>query len=171
MSRAFVPRFRMRWESFGVMTAILACDGVDPRKPAADQHGQGDAGSLLVLTKQYENEGAVCLSPVSGDDLRIQVVLDECASYCAEVDASCSATVQGDTIQLIGQGWSRAPDARLDCPAACLVVDALCILEDLMPGVYTLRYGSRTTQIELPVRSPQTEVLPGSDQTPCFLRP
>jgi hypothetical protein len=162
---------RMRRKILGVLMATLACGGEEAKEPATDQHAQADAGRPLVLTRQYANEGAVCMSPVTVDDLRIQVVLDECASYCSEVDASCTASLQGDTIQLIGQGQSVVPDARLDCPAACLVVEARCTLEDVPPGAYTLRYGSRTHPIVLPVPAPQTEVLPGSGQAPCSLRP
>lgn len=160
----------MRWELSGVMTAILACGGDDAKEPAAAQQVQRDAGPPFVLTRQYENEGAVCLSSASGDDLRIQVVLDECAIYCSEIEASCGASLRGDTVQLMGQGRSSVADARLDCPDTCLVVEARCTLEDVPPGIYTLRYGSRTTQIELPILSPQIEALPGNDQMPCSLQ-
>jgi hypothetical protein len=149
----------------------LACGGEGAEEPATNQRAHADAGSPVALVRQYENQGAVCMSQASGEDLRIQVILDECASYCSEIEASCSASMQGNTIQVIGEGRSTVANGLLDCPAACLVVETRCTLEDVPPGVYTVRYGLQASQIVLPVSAPQTEVLPGDKQASCSARP
>jgi hypothetical protein len=121
----------------------------------------------VPLIERYESEGTVCLSAGTNEGLQFHVLLDDCASYCSDVEASCSADRQDGVIDLISTGEAINPDGHLDCPDRCLMVVARCSLAGLAPGPYTLRYGAESAAIELPISVPLTQVFSDDEQASC----
>jgi hypothetical protein len=101
----------------------------------------------------------------------IQVVLDSRASYCAEVEATCSVEMIGSVIHLTASGSEVRDTSGADYPTACQPVIAECSLPADLVGARALRYGDRTAPIELPVERPRSEVLPVPSQTACGFAP
>jgi hypothetical protein len=150
---------------------LLACTGdslpesITPDSGASESF---DAGSRVTV--EYNDEGAVCLSP-RPDGTHVQVVLDACASFCARTEARCSVEVTDSVIQLTARGRAVLETADLDCPDACLPVEARCELPTLSEGSHTLRYGSRSASIVLPVEEARTQILPGNETSACNVVP
>jgi hypothetical protein len=157
-----------------MLAMVVACGDGQPEDPVAAPPTDPQAVSpSRTETVYYANQGTVCMSPGPDGETTIQVLVDGCASFCAELEASCSATLLGGTIELTSQGTATVANAQLDCPTACAVVHSRCTLPSVPPGAYVLQHGEMTANIDLPLSSPQTQftgALPG-EQTPCELVP
>jgi len=130
--------------------AILVACGSDERKEVT----------------HYQDVGAVCLFPLSAGGARVQAVLNGCVTACAEVRASCTAKLLEGILELEAEGSSTRTfggDPPDECPAVCQRVEASCALPSVPDGSYELRYGERSTQVELPVASAGAEVLPAAE--------
>lgn len=154
-----------------LVLVVLACTG--DSSPASTTPDSGASESSAAGSRQiveYNNEGAVCLSPRPGGT-HVQVVLDACASLCARTEATCSVQVTESIIQLTARGRAVLERADLACPDACLPVEARCELPPLSEGSHTLRYGSRSASIVLPIEEARTQILPGNETSACSVVP
>jgi hypothetical protein len=126
------------------------------------------AGALLacevdagLTSRQYDNEGSVCLSPRAVGGTHVQVFINECESSCAEITASCNAGLVEDTIVISSQAVATDDPDTQACRADCRVVSAACLLPELPDGDYALRHGARPTTVTLPVPIAGTLALAG----------
>lgn len=104
-------------------------------------------------------EGAICPAPDAiaafedGDDLEVQVILDDCPPGCAgDFDAACSVMREGNTIELDARGSFRKRGGA--CTAACQPVVATCIIGNVPAGTYTINSGSHSLEVTLPSDEP-----------------
>lgn len=154
---------------------LVAC-GADADSEAAQEPDEprepDDADDPIVpVVRETRDVGAVCLSARAEGGTFIQVVLDYCASYCADVEASCSFEVDGSVIHLTASGKEVRDTSGNDCPTACQQITAQCSLPAGLEGTQELRYGDRSTPIELPVEGRRREVLSGSSPSDCAAAP
>lgn len=128
--------------SLALPSLLTACD--DPR----------------TETRLYQNEGGICLSPRAEGGAHVQVLLSDCVSACAELEASCSVAVEAGVVVVVAEGTTtRDLDSQSDCPDLCLALEASCQLLAQPEGTYELRYGERTVNVQLPLAS-RIGVLP-----------
>ena len=124
---------------YWILAIVLACGGNDE-----------------LRVRVYKDEGEVCLTrQPGGSTTHIVVVLDECASYCDRVEASCEASVVNGALELHAQGTARTPASPgEDCPTACQPVAAQCELPSVTPGSYELHYKGEVIPVQLPPERP-----------------
>jgi hypothetical protein len=141
--RVSSPRF--------ILCAVLAAPG-----------GFGCDGKEIT---SFHNEGRVCLLPadrersdasIDGQGVHeVSVLFDSCASGCARVTrASCQATVEDDTIHLTSHAELRVPAGSDNCPDECVRVEAICAIERLPAGPYTIEHGQLRIDVEVPSAQP-----------------
>jgi hypothetical protein len=111
--------------------------------------------------RRYDDEGSVCLSPRGVGGSHVQVLINECESSCADISASCSASLVGDTIVISSQAVATDDPDQPVCRADCQPVSTACTLPDLPDGDYAMRYGARLTSVTLPVPIAGTLALAG----------
>lgn len=111
---------------------------------------------MYTQTRHYQDEGSICLSPRASGGAHVQVVLRECASSCARIEASCSVSVEASVLRVVAEGttketWDRGNPRS--CPDVCMLVAAGCQLPPLPEGTYELSYGERAVNVSVPVIS------------------
>jgi hypothetical protein len=146
---------------FAWLLAVFGCTGV--------------AGDAPLQTRSYTDEGSVCLSPRGAGGAHVQVLINECESACASVEASCSVSVVDGIIVVESDALASVdPDAEL-CRASCESVYTACTLPELPDGNYELSYGARIATVTMPVPIAGTLVLladgASMESEPCELLP
>jgi hypothetical protein len=131
----------------------------------------GVAGDAALQTRSYTDEGSVCLSPRGAGGAHVQVLINECESACASVEASCSVSLVGGVIVVESDALASVdPDVEI-CPTVCQAVITACTLPELPDGNYELRYGARTVTVTMPVPIAGTLAVLDSrqstDEEPC----
>ena len=168
----------------GYSTASLARRGPnDPTRmcyarPVLKQAGNASLPLLLLLVgcsdgrsdvdvSEYENTGVVCLSPRAAGGLHVQVVLNDCASFCATTEASCAAELNGSTLSVSARGSASLELTGRDCPDACQPVQAACVVRNISPGSYALRYGDQQAELRFPIPRRRTEFFSSIGTSGC----
>jgi len=149
---------------FAVALLSASCGDEDPRE------GDPEATDRSEVTT-YRDVGAVCVSPRAAGGDHVQVVLDDCASACAEVRGSCEIVVRDGVIELEASGAATVSDASAPCRAECQPVVAACTLPPLSDGAHVLDYADRSTTVTLPVAEARSEVLSDPDTVGCDAAP
>lgn len=127
-------------------------------------------GDAPLVTRSYTDEGSLCLSPRGAGGSHVQVLIDQCASYCAEVEASCAASIVNGVIIVESEALTSIDRENEVCPDACQPVEVSCLLPELPDGNYELRFGARVATVTMPVPIAGTLVLaarPDADGDPC----
>ena len=118
-------------------------------------------GALLVLgtlgcsdnapsEQSYEVEGPLCAAQVSEGVVRVRVQLPTCLSSSCDrvVEEHCAITADGDILR-VDSHWTVASSDG-PCTTDCGYDTCTTEVENLAPGVYTLRYGAASVDIEVP---------------------
>jgi hypothetical protein len=131
----------------------------------------GIASDAPVQTRSYVDEGSLCLSPRGAGGAHVQVLINECESACASVEASCTASVVDGVIVVESSALASVDPDVEQCTAECRAVDTACTLPELPDGNYELRYGARVATVTMPVPIAGTLVLladeTSMDDDPC----
>lgn len=140
---------------FVTVGSFVACTGDDP----AESANTADTGPPEPQLVEYEDVGAACLGSFDGIGANlvadavatVYVTLESCASSCAEdVEASCTASLNGADIEVTAQGNLTIPDPTAVCPPSCEVVQAQCDTPTLPAGSYTLSYAGDDLAVDVP---------------------
>lgn len=130
--------------------ASLGCTGATSKSDSTSDSGPGSVDSAPTptatssYTLTYGLTGYACVTSegVPGDTV-VMVDFDAC-HLCSEVDATCSATLSGSTITVVG---TAEVTIQPGCSTygTCEPVIAQCAGPDLAAGTYDLVYASATT--------------------------
>jgi hypothetical protein len=120
---------------------------------------------LPLDSRRYEDEGSVCLSPRGAGGSHVQVLINDCESACAELEAACSASLVDGTLLLVSTAVASEERDHI-CTDECQPVEVACTLPELPDGNYELRYGGRVATVSMPVPIAGTLVLAAPDVEP-----
>jgi hypothetical protein len=122
--------------------------------------------SPVAETTTFEDEGEVCVrdseewngeADVPADQmLYVHVHFPTCiSSSCDEVvEATCSASRDGQTIEVTSFGESRR--TGISCTDDCGYMVATCELGELAAGTYTVVHGGEESTVEVPSAQDQS---------------
>jgi len=109
-----------------------------------------------VEQETIDNTGYACIGS-DGDDNHdtalVTVVLSECLPSCSwDEEATCTASTVGDTVTVTSSGRYAVgfPDDS-DCPSICIQLDAICPVDGLADGSFTLLYAGAEVDFTAPV--------------------
>jgi hypothetical protein len=142
----------MAWHRVAPWLVFMAC-------------GCDDA--VEVATTRYEDVGGVCFSPRAEGGSHIQVILDACESSCADVRATCDASVVDGSIVVHAEAVATRELNGIPCPDECQPVEARCTLPELTAGYHEVLYGQRSTGVVLPISEPRTEIIGAPNLNVC----
>ncbi len=109
------------------------------------------AACTSEVEQDYTNQGRACVSGEADAAVEVEVDFNVClSSSCDElVDAECTATWNGETLEVEASGTVRSKtntDCTLDCGQALVTCEAAA-----MPaGGYELSYAGQTGAFTLP---------------------
>jgi hypothetical protein len=104
-----------------------------------------------------DNAGVACIDvdPDGAVPAEVTVVFDECASACATIlTASCNVTVEGSRVIVSSKYAFEPPPENRDCAAVCEIHQAVCPVDELPDGNYTLEFGAATEDFIWPAEDP-----------------
>jgi hypothetical protein len=139
----------------------------------------GETGRQAVELVQLADEGRACLwggdvpagvtgttggetTFTDGGPVTAHVVLDDCASGCADdLQASCEVRIVQTEVVVTATGSYTLPSGDRDCPSMCVVVAAECASDPLSAGTWTLDYaGGHSDGFEVPGTGPAPCAVP-----------
>ena len=103
-------------------------------------------------TTTFTDEGDLCFEQ-RGASVAVTVTAPDClSSSCSRnVEGSCSATVDGTTIQLTSEiRWEDDEGKFAQCTDDCGSASAECDLGELPDGIYTVVHGEDEVQLVVP---------------------
>jgi predicted small lipoprotein YifL len=135
-----------------LLLALTACGPATPDDPDAAEEARGDQ-EVEYRTSDLPEKGSSCIDddPEYGD--LVLVDLELClSSSCDGLDASCTATVDGDTVTVTVTGETRSRVGEgFACTNDCVNPILSCTIEGDLSGVTTLVYaGTTTRELECP---------------------
>ncbi|MBC8067700.1 MAG: hypothetical protein IAG13_05145 [Deltaproteobacteria bacterium] len=104
-------------------------------------------------TISFEDEGELCFAE-QADEITVEVTAPDClSSSCTrDVEASCTAAVEGQRIVLTSEIQWEENNGRIDgCTLDCGSASATCSLGRLADGAYTVVHGEEELALTVPV--------------------
>jgi len=140
----------------GLISIVSACNteqAIDTDDDPIDE--------IVYEETSYIDEGHVCFGTGNADTAGSDTILitvtipGECSEGgCAtNFEGSCSATVEGDTIDLLSDlSWDIAVELPDDvaCTEQCGLPIATCEIDALPDGIYTVNYGGQEMTVTVP---------------------